>query len=105
MKRLAAGLVIVGLLAGVLLVPRPAAAWGGGHFVGGLAVGTATGLILGGVFAPRVVYAPPPVYVAPPPAYYYYPPAPGYAPGAVWVPGQWVWSGYAWVWQPGYWRY
>lgn len=104
MKRLAAGLLTLGLVAAILVTPRPAFAHHAGHFFGGFAVGTAAGLILGSAFAPpAVIYGPPPVYVAPPPVYYY--PAPTYAaPSPVWVPSQWVWTGYGWVWQPGYWR-
>lgn len=108
MKRVLAGLLVLGLVAAVLATPRPAIA--GGRFWTGFAVGGVTGLIVGNAFAPRyyappaVVYEPAPVYVAPPPGYYY--PAPVYAaPSPAWIPGQWVWTGYGWAWQPGYWRY
>jgi hypothetical protein len=122
MKRIVAGLTLVGLLA---LVTVPASAdgrghrghhrhgghRGGGHFVGGLAVGALTGVIVGGLLAPRVVYpAPPvayepapvyvppaPVYAAPPPPVYVAPPPPvcrdywvgDQYQGGVWVQGHW----------------
>lgn len=44
---------------------RPASAHHGGHFWGGFAAGTATGLVLGTLAAPHY-YAPAPVYVYPP---------------------------------------
>jgi hypothetical protein len=119
MKRIVAGMVILALLGGVLLVPAPAVAGGRyghgsgsgyGKFWGGLAVGAVTGLVVGGLFAPRVyaapppvVYAPAPVYGPPPPVYYPYPP-----PAVVYAPPVctdfWVnpyWNGVGWV--PGYW--
>src|SRR5262245_8012643 len=114
MKRIVAGLVVMGLVTALVVAPKPAeAAWhyshghGHGHgsgpaFVGGLAVGAVTGVILGGVLAPRVVYpaAPPvvyepaPVYVAPTPVYVAPPPpvcqdywVPQQYRGSVWVQG------------------
>jgi hypothetical protein len=115
MKRIVAGLMVVGLLA-LLIAPAPAEArWhrghpghrghgGAGYFVGGLAVGAVTGAIVGGLLAPRVVYpAPPPVVYEPAPVYV--PPTPVYAAppppvcrdywvgdqyqGNVWVQGHW----------------
>lgn len=110
MKRLVSGLLLLGLVAVVLGTPTAAFAHHRGHFWGGFAVGTVTGLVLGNAFAPpayyappAVVYAPTPVYVAPRPVYAY--PAPGYGVPPVYVPPQWVWNGYGWVLQPGYWRY
>lgn len=125
MKRIIAGVVVVGLLAVTLAATKPAEAgsryYGGGHGGGygggpwaGFAVGAITGLVVGGIFAPRVyaappvVYQPAPVYVAPAPPVVYQPayqPATAYA-----VPGpacsdSWVetyWNGYGWV--QGYWQ-
>jgi hypothetical protein len=118
MKRIVAGLMVVGLL-GMLIAPASAeAGWhrgrpayhghghgGPGYFVGGLAVGAVTGAIIGGILAPRVVvaepapvYAPPPtpVYTAPPPVYYAPPPpvcrdywVGDQYQGGVWVQGHW----------------
>lgn len=87
MKRMVAGLVLVGLLAALVMAPSPAEArWHRGPgFAGGLAVGAVTGVILGGILAPRVVYpAPPPVVYEPAPVYVQ--PAPVYAqPAPVYV--------------------
>jgi hypothetical protein len=114
MKRWIAGLLVVGVVA--LLVaatPGDALARGrhyhhghghGGYFLGGLAVGALTGLIVGSIAAappvyaapPPVVYQPAPVYVAPQPVYVA--PQPVYiAPACtdVWVEGRW--SGPAWI--------
>ena len=112
MKRIVAGLVVVGLLA-LLVTPTPALAWsrrgghggGGGHFVGGLALGALSGVIVGGILAsrPAVVYEPAPVYVQPAPVYvqpapvYVAPPppvcsdyfVPDSSRGGVWVQGHW----------------
>jgi hypothetical protein len=105
MKRMLAGLLALTLMAIVVGIPRPAAAHHRGHFFGGFAVGTFTGVVLGSAFAPRYYYAPPvvvyqpsPVYVAPYPVYV------SPAPPATYVPPQWVWNGYGWVLTPGYWR-
>jgi hypothetical protein len=104
MKRIVAGLVVVGLLA-LLVTPTPALAWsrrgghgGGGHFVGGLALGALSGVIVGGILAsrPSVVYEPAPVYVQPAPVYVAPPPpvcsdyfVPDGYRGGVWVQGHW----------------
>jgi hypothetical protein len=99
MKRIVAGLVLVGLVGTLFMTPTAAEAGGryyrghghgGGYFVGGLAIGAVTGVILGGLLAPRVVVAEPaPVYVPPTPVYT---PAPVYVPAPVcsdyWVPNQ-----------------
>ncbi len=53
---------------------RPAGAHHAGHFWGGFAVGTATGLVVGTLVAPRYYYAPAPVYYAPAPVYVVPPP-------------------------------
>ncbi len=116
MKRLVAGLLVLGLVAMIVATPTPALAHGHGHhrhghhhghFVGGFAVGAFTGLVLGGIFAPRVYYAPPPVYQ---PAPVYVSPAPFYsgpvyvAPPPVcsdyWVEAYWTGSG----WVPGHYQ-
>jgi hypothetical protein len=115
-KRVVAVILVVGLVGAVLALPQPAEARGGrghghghggtGHFIGGVVAGGVTGLVLGSLFAPRVVY-PAPVY-APPPVVYQ--PAPVYvAPPVVYQRApicttHWVstyWNGYQWV--PGYW--
>jgi hypothetical protein len=114
MKRIVAGLVVVGLVGALLMAPTPAEArWrghgGGGRFVGGLAVGALTGVIIGGLLAPRVV-EPAPVYVAPAPIYA--PPPPVYAPAPVYVPAPapvcsdyWVPDQYRGaVWVQGHWE-
>ncbi len=70
MKKIAVTMVLMMiLLLGFSVVPARA---GGGHFWGGFAAGTATGLVVGTIVAPRYVappvyYAPAPVYVAPAP--------------------------------------
>jgi hypothetical protein len=106
MKRTVVAIVALSLVALVLVLPAPAAAWGGpvhvshggfhrggGHFLPGFALGALAGVALGTAFAP--VYAAPPVYY----------PAPRYvAPPPVCYPPQWVWNGYGWVLQPGYCR-
>ena len=109
MKPRIAGTLAVALLGTfVLAAPRPAAAHGGGWGWGGFAAGAVTGVVLGGVFAPRVyaappvVYQPAPVYVEPAPTVVV---QPGYnAPGATcstyWVNGYWY--GYNWV--PAHWE-
>jgi len=117
MKRIVAGVAVLALLAGALLVPAPAHAGGRygygkpgyGQFWGGLAVGAVTGLVVGGLFAPRVYAAPPPVVYAPAPVYVPAPPV--YAlPTVVYAPpppvcaDYWVnpyWNGLGWV--PGHW--
>ncbi len=66
MKKVAAVTALLTILALTVSV-RPARA-GGGHFWGGFAAGTATGLVFGTVMAPRY-YAPAPVYYAPAPVY------------------------------------
>jgi hypothetical protein len=109
MKRLIAGILAVAVLAAVVLtIPQPAEARG--NFWGGFAAGAVTGVVVGGVLAPRpvyvgppVVYGPAPVYVAPSPVVAQ--PAPVYAaPGPVcstyWVNGYWY--GYNWV--AGHWE-
>ena len=64
--------LMVALTLGVSV--KPASAWGrGNYFWGGFASGTATGLVVGTLAAPRY-YAPAPVYYYPAPAYVY--PAP-----------------------------
>jgi len=115
MKRLMAGVLVVGLLAVLVAWPTPADARPRGHFWGGVAVGAVTGLVFGGIFAPRVYAAPPvvyyptPVYVAPPPVVYQ--PAPVYYPAPVYAApppvcsDYWVdqyWNGYGWT--PGHWQ-
>jgi len=120
MKRLIAGIVVVGLVAVALATPTPAYAHHRGHFFGGLAVGAVTGLVVGSIFAPRVYAAPPvyqpapvyvepapvyvqpaPVYVAPPPPVVYQP-APVYVqPAPVYVRPAPVCSDY---WAGGYWQ-
>src|SRR5262249_31225050 len=110
-KQVIAGVLIAGLLAMSLALPQAAEAagrhWnrggsyyshgGANPFWGGLAVGAVTGLVVGSILAPPVVYAAPPVvYQAPPPVVYYQP-----APvcSSYWV--NTYWNGYQWV--PGYW--
>ena len=113
MKRWIAGLVAVGFLGTmVLTAPKPAEAWSGrwqgqNHFWGGFAAGALTGVVAGGIFAPRVYYAPAPVYYQPAPVYVappaYYQPAPVYAPApcqSYWVDGYWY--GPSWV--AGHWE-
>jgi hypothetical protein len=124
-KKAVAGVLVVGILAMLLVLPQSADAGGrqwnrGGHgnyrghgnyhgrshfgpgpFFGGLAVGALTGIVVGSIFAPPVYAAPPVVYPAPP--VYQAPPPVVYQPAPVcsnyWVPT--YWSGYQWV--PGYW--
>jgi len=130
MKRIVAAMVLVGLVVALVATPTPALAWrghrgghgghGGGHFVGALAVGALTGVIVGGILAsrPAVVYEPAPVYVAPPQPVYvpaapvYVPAGPVYAqPAPVYVAPQPVCSSY-WVpqqyrdgvWVQGHWE-
>ena len=57
MKRLVAGLVVLGLVTLALVFPTPALAHHRGHFWGGFAAGAVTGAIVGRVFAPPVYYA------------------------------------------------
>lgn len=91
---IASTLVVSLLLVGLLAVPTPAGAHHRGHFVGGLAVGALTGLVLGAIIAaPPVVYAAPPVVYQPAPVYVVPPPAPVCTD--YWVPG--YWAGSAWV--------
>ena len=91
MKRLVAGLVVLGLVTLVLVFPTPALAHHRGHFWGGFAAGAVTGAIVGHVFAPRVYYAAPPaVLYQPPPVYY-----PATTCYDYWVNGYW-WHG-TWV--------
>ena len=100
MRRLLAGLLVLGLVTVVLVSPTRALAHG--RFWPGFVVGGVTGLIVGNAFAPRY-YVPPAVVYEPAPVYAY--PAPVYvAPPPQYVPPQWVWNGWGWVWQPGYWR-
>ncbi len=113
MKRVLAGTLILGLVVALFAAPTPAFAdgrhhfrphRGGGYFVGGLALGALTGVVIGSLVAPRpvyataptVVYEPAPVVVQPAPVVAV-PPAPvctdywvpdGYR-GGVWVQGHW----------------
>lgn len=123
MKRIVAGLVVLGLV-GLLAVPTPALAYrghrghhhrgggGGGHFVGGLAIGALTGVVIGGILAsrPPVVYQPAPVYVPPAPVYVqptpvYAQPAPVYVAPAPVCNDYWVPDGYrGGVWVQGHWE-
>ncbi len=91
MKRLIAGTVVLGFLAIIFAAPTPAFA-GSGHFWGGFAVGTVTGLIVGQTFAPPVYYASPPLGV--------YQPAPVFL-GPVHYPAATCWD----YWVSGYWYY
>jgi hypothetical protein len=105
--RVVAGVLVVGLLAAVLAVPRPAEARG--RFWGGVAVGAVTGLVVGSLFVPRV-YAAPPVVYAPPPVVYQPAPVVVPSPPVVYYPAPvcssyWVdpyWNGYQWI--GGHWR-
>lgn len=63
MRKAAAVMALLAVLALGLSV-RPASAHHRGHFWGGFAAGTATGLIVGTLAAPRY-YEPAPVYVVP----------------------------------------
>ena len=111
MKRLIAGMLVVGLVVVLIATPKPAYAGGHGRFWGGFAAGAVTGLVVGGVFTPRVyaapayVYQPAPVYMAPAPAYVYqYQYQPAYVPAPV-CSDYWVdqyWNGYGWT--PGHWE-
>jgi len=112
MKRIVAAVAVVGLVGALVATPTPALAWGHSHgwhngeaFVGGLAVGALTGVVVGGILAsrPAVVYEPAPVYVAPQPVYVQ--PVPVYvAPQPVcssyWVP-QHYGNG---IWVQGHWE-
>jgi len=71
----------VGFLS-ILLIAVPVAADAHGGFAGGALLGLGLGLFTGFAFAPRPVYAVPPVYYAPPPpaVYRYYP---SYVPAPV----------------------
>jgi hypothetical protein len=74
----------VGLLC-ILLIAVPVAADAHGGFAGAAFLGFGLGLFTGFAFAPRPVYAVPPVYYAPPPpaVYRYYPSnVPGPVPSA-----------------------
>ncbi len=64
MKKIA---VVTALLMALTLTVsvRPASAHHAGHFWGGFAAGTATGLFVGTLAAPRYYYEPAPVYVYP----------------------------------------
>lgn len=90
MKKSVAGVMLVLVLA-VAALPAPAEARS--RFWPGFAVGTASGLVLGTVFAPRYYYPPAPVYYGPP-AYYYAPPPVYVAPAPVcyqsYSPGYWT---------------
>ncbi len=101
MKRIVAALAVLSLVA-VLAAPTPAFARPRGHFWGSFAAGALTGVVVGGLFAPRVVYEPAPVYVQPAPVYVV--PAPVYVAPPVcsdyWVPDQWRGS----VWVQGHWE-
>ncbi len=102
MKRLAVALLILG---GTAALAAPAHA--GGRFWPGAAVWTSTGVVVGGLPAPRAVAAPSvlvytqtSVYVAPAPvAVPVVPFVTG--PPPVFVPPQWAWNGYGWVLLPG----
>jgi len=72
MKKIAVVMALI-LAVTIGLSAKPAEARHHGNFWGGFAAGTATGLIVGTVAAPRY-YAPAPVYVYPAPTYVY--PAP-----------------------------
>jgi hypothetical protein len=66
----------------ILLIAVPVAADAHGGFAGAAFLGLGLGLFTGFAFAPRPVYAVPPVYYAPPPpaVYRYYP---SFVPGPV----------------------
>ena len=115
-KKVIAGVLIAGFLTTFLALPKAAEADGGWHghshnnsaapFLGGLAFGAVTGLIVGAAVAPHPVYAypPPPVVYQPAPVVVYQPaPVVVYQPAPVctsyWVPA--YWTGYQWV--QGYW--
>ena len=112
-KRVIAAVLVAGLLVTFLGLPQAAEAAGrhwshGGPrfhhhhhssaapFIGGLAFGALTGLVVGSVLAA------PPVVVQPPPVVYQ--PAPVVVQPAPVCSSYWVntyWNGYQWV--PGYW--
>jgi hypothetical protein len=122
MRRWIAGLLVLGLVSFLVAGPTSAEAGGRRHghggrhhgrhihrgapLVGALALGAASGLIIGSIFAPKVYAAPAPepVYVAPAPVYV--PPAPVYvAPPPPVCSSYWVntyWNGGGWV--PGHWE-
>jgi hypothetical protein len=114
MKRIVAAVVVVGLVGALVATPTPALAWqghgghgghGGEAWVGALALGALTGVVVGGILAsrPAVVYEPAPVYAAPQPVYVQ--PAPVYAVpqpvcSSYWVPQQYRGG----VWVQGHWE-
>lgn len=129
-KKVIAGVLIAGFLATFLVLPQAAEAggrewnhgggprsyygrgyYGPGPFLGGLAVGALTGIVVGSIFAPHVYAAPPVVYQPAPPVVYQPAPVVVYQPAPVVVyqpapvcSNYWVntyWNGYQWV--PGYW--
>lgn len=66
MKKIAVVTALLVTLTLTVAVKPASARHHAGHFWGGFAAGTATGLVFGTLVAPRYEYAPAPVYVYPP---------------------------------------